>query len=400
MIAALLAASLTLSDVEREAVAQAPSVSEARARVNEQQALLDAARGGGAPHAVVNYAQVPQGGATGGTILQRLTTVGAQVVLGDLAARNPLVAQASAALRSATATEAGAEVAERIKAIRLFIDAIRTREVTSLRGEIYRAAQADRNAAFVRFEAGDVARLDVVRTDVGVARAQADLATARADEINAKRNLAIEIAAPLNTLQVPTLAQAGAPPMLTVSLDSAVQRALANRPEIRSARAEVAAEEYAVRASHRSVLPALTVQAGYTAGTDSGVNVSGPSANVTLDIPVSRVANDRTHAEEARFAQAQARLASATQTVTTEVSNAFESLAAQREAVAAGATARAEAFAEIQAATVGYREGAASSLDLADARRTYAAAVVDDITARAALDESIFTFALAVGEQR
>ncbi|MEO9170245.1 MAG: TolC family protein [Candidatus Baltobacteraceae bacterium] len=398
--AAVLAATLSLGDVESAAVAHAPTVNEARARVSEMQSLLDAARGTGLPHAIVNYAQVPQGGSAGGTVLQRLTTVGGQVVLGDVATHDPLVAQAAANVRSATAAELGVERVERVKAVGLFVDAIRTREVSQLRSEILAGAQGDRYAAKIRFQSGGVPRLDVVRAEVEVARAQAALATARADEINARRNLATEMAAKSDAFALPSLSQIGvAGATLPPSPEAAIASALVTRPEIRGAQADVAAEEGAVRTSHRGVLPALTVQAGYTTGVDSGINVSGPSANVTLDLPVSRAASDRSRAESARLSQARARLAGATQTVTTEVANAFESLKAQREASAASASARAEAAAEIRAAATGYREGASSSLDLADARRTYAAAVVDDVAARADLDRSILTFALAAGEQ-
>lgn len=397
--AAVLAATLTLGNVEKASVANAPAVREAREHVNETRALLDAARGGGAPHLLANYTEVPQAGNNGVTIQQRLTTLSGQVILGDIAARDPLVRQAAADVRNATASEFNAERTERIKAIGLFVGAIRTHEVLQLRASILASARADRNAAELRFRAGDVPRLDVVRADVAVARAQADYATARADEANARQNLATEMAAPAASLNIPSLAQAAVTVAIPPSRDAAVASALSTRPELQSARAEIAAEEAAVRAASRGVLPALTVQAGYTRGTDSGFTVAGPSANVTLDVPVSNVASDRTRAESARLAQAQARLAGVSQTVTTEVGNAYESLQAQREASAATATARTEAAAEVQAALIGYREGASSSLDLADARRTYATAVVDDVTARAALDEAILTFALAVGEQ-
>jgi outer membrane protein TolC len=178
-----------------------------------------------------------------------------------------------------------------------------------------------------------------------------------------------------------------------------VSAALVRRPEIAAARADVRAEEAALRAAHRGVLPALTVQAGYTTGVDTGINVSGPSANVTLNVPLSNAASGRARAEAARLAQAQARAAAASQTVTVEVSTAYESLRAQREAVAASASARSEAQAEVRAAQAGYREGASSSLDLADARRTYAQAAVADAIARAALTQAALTFGLALGEE-
>jgi len=398
MIPFVFAALLSLDDVERAALARAPVVAQARAVVVEKAALLDAARGVGVPHAFATYTNLPQGEPTG-NLVQQLTTVGGSITLGDIVGVSADVAQARADVRSAQAAEVSAERMERVKVIGLYVDAVRTAEVERVRSEILRATRADRRAAALRFSSGDAPRLDVVRADVAVARASADFAQAHADAQNAHDALTVEIGVQSDAVLLPDFARLTPSLVNAPSVDDALQTAFRNRPEVAVASADVASEEAAVRAAHRAVLPGLTAQAGYAKGIDTGVPVSGPSANVSLDIPLGGAAADRARAEEARLVQARSRLDEIRQNVTVEVAAALRTYAADREASEATARARAEAAQEVQAAVVGYRNGASSSLDVLDARRTFAQAQIDDVSTRAALYEASSTLLLLLGVQ-
>lgn len=404
MTCVAFAVALLLADVERAAVAYAPSVAAARAQVRERAALLAAAGGTAIPRAIASYVQAPQGGSVG-TVTQRITTVGAQIVLGDLIGASPAIAQARADLLAAQADELAAERAERGKALNLYFDAIRAAEIRRLREQIVRSAIADRRAAELRFKSGDAPRLDVVRSDVALARAQADLAQAAAGERNARNALAVETAVPEQELRLPSLRTLDAMNDLAAQseirralLDGYVRLALEDRPEIASARAVVAAQEAAVGVASRGLFPTLIAQVGYAAGVDSGINVAGPSAGVTLEVPLSHASADRVAAQRARLDQARAQLAQAQRAIELEVSAAVQNLLAQREVSVAASRARSEALAELHAIEVGYRSGASSSLDVDDARRTYARAAVDDVAARAALLQSWAALQLALGE--
>lgn len=385
MIAALIAATLGLRDVQAAALARAPAVARARAVVRERQALLRAASTGGAPHAFVNYVQVPQGGATGTTIVQHLTTAGAQITLGDIVGRSAAVAQAQAELRVAQQGERSAERIERLSVIDLYFAAIRTRRIAVLRDQMLATAKADRRAAGLRYAAGDAPRLDVLRTDVAYAQARAESARAHADADNATHALALEIGRPDANIELPNLADVQPDVHLPSSRDDAVAVALQRRPDVAAARGAVRVEEAALQAARRAVFPALTAQAGWAQGVDSGFHVAGPSVNVTLDIPISHDASDRIAAQQARVDEARAALALQLQTVDDEVSSALRTYRADVEAARAAAGARNEAQNEVRATREGYRAGALSGLDLEDARRTYAQAAVDDTTAAAAL---------------
>jgi len=395
----LAAAVLTLVDVERAAIANAPTVIAARERVREQRAVVAQTGASRMPHAFASYAQAPQGG-TIGTITQRLTTVGGQFALGDVVGTSAALAQARSEVQLAQAQEAGAREAERMRAVDLFFDAIQTTDIERLRERIVAAAQADRRAARLRYAAGDVPRLDIVRADVALASAQADLARARADRDNALGMLSLEIGARGPALNLPSLASVGIAEPAATAPAAAVGIGLRLRPEVLAARAAVAAEESAVSVAERARLPAFTAQLGYTTGVDGGLNVKGPSASLLFDVPLSGVGADRLAAEQARLGQARAHLAGAQRLVEGEIESAIRSYAADREALVAATRARDEAAAEVTAAAIGYRNGASSSLDLQDARSTYAQAAIGAATAAATLDRAVATLHLVMGENR
>jgi len=395
VIPLVLAATLSLPDAQAQALAHAPAVAEARARVSESEALVRAARRTGALHGIVNYTQAPQAGITNNSALQKLTTVGGQVSLTDLAGRDPAIAQAQAALRSALASELDAERAERIKVVGLYVEVQRAHEVRLLRESIAVASRADSRAAELRFAAGDAPRLDTVRADIARIQAETDLLAAETAERVARAAFASEIGGEAGALEVPALLRqrpAGLP-----TLNDALELALERRPEIAAAKGDLDAEVASLRGARFNGLGTLTVQAGYAYGVDTQINVRGPSANVTLDVPVGGSNAAEVAAQSARVDESRARLAAATQSVSLEVGAAYEMLAADTSALSAAAAARAEAEQEIRATQIGYRSGASSSLELIDARRTFAQALVTEVSARAVLDEALDAWPLVLG---
>lgn len=372
-------AALPLSQALESAVRISPDVAQARARVDENRALLQAARGGAAPSLQASYAAAPQGGSANNTIEQSLATFGAGITLGDYLSFQPAVRQAQFTLASAQYDLLDAQRTEREKTIGLYYDALRTIATVDLRAQDVTGAQSDLRAAQLRFKAGDAPRLDVVRAQVALANARATYDAAKVDAANAENALAVETGVPMETLaKLASALQQTAPP---AEPKKAVDRALAQRSDILSARQAVSAEEAAVRVAKRAVLPVVSVNAGYTRGYDSGVLVSGPSANVNVSIPLSNAAGARVAAERARLSQAQYKVAALERSITVAVSSAARSYQASVRALDSARRARAAAEEELRATQIGYRNGASSSLDVADARRTYVQAALAEVSA-------------------
>ncbi|MFN2449243.1 MAG: TolC family protein [Candidatus Baltobacteraceae bacterium] len=370
---------LPLPAAVQDAVANSPDVEQARQHVNESASLLAAARSGAAPALIANYAQAPQGGNKNNTITQRLTTVGAQVTVGDYLIRAPLTRQAEFALDQARFDLIAAEHTERVKAIGLYYSALRAWATLQLRRTDDAGAGADLRAAQIRFKAGDAPRLDVVRAQVALAGAQAALDGAQVEVENRYRALEVETGTSSSTLVRIGLAPRALPE--AIDPHRAVTRALAFRGDLSSANAAVKSELAAVAAADRGVLPSVTVNAGYTRGVDSGITVGGPSANVNLTLPVSHAASYRAQSERFRMAAAQARVESIKRQIAVETGAAARTYAESIRAAHSAAQARAAADEELRATQTGYRNGASSSLDVADARRTYVTAALNELDA-------------------
>jgi outer membrane protein TolC len=149
--------------------------------------------------------------------------------------------------------------------------------------------------------------------------------------------------------------------------------------------------------AQRGTLPAMALSAGYTHGYDSGILVSGPSANVTLSVPISHAAASRVAAERARLAQTQYKAAALQRSITVAVSAAARTYQESIRAVASAREARIAAQQEVRATEIGYRNGASSSLDVADARRTYVQAALSEVTAVYAEAQAAATLAEEMG---
>ena len=388
-------AQLTLGAAESAALKGSPDVALAAARVQEQQALFAAARATYGPALTGNYVETPQGVGTNQIAAQRLTTVGAQVTLGDLLAYSPAIAQANASLQAAQFDFSNAQRSERINVIGLYYGALSARADLAARRAALQSAQADQHASQVRFGAGDVPRLDVVRAGVAVAQAQADVARAQADADNADAALAQETG--IDPASLNTAPTAIAPSSLAPSAASAVREALASRPEVASAQSSVDAEQHAVAVAKRGGFPATTLSAGYTKGIDSAIAVSGPTLGVQMNLPLGGAAHDRVAAEEARLAQARAQLAKVQRQITVEVGAAVRTYQAQSSALAAARRALQQAGAAFAATRIGYQSGASSSLDVEAARATYIQSLVSETSALYAQAQAQATLQLLLG---
>jgi outer membrane protein TolC len=392
---------LALADAEQRALAASPDVRTAQATLAGARASYEQVRGTYGVSATAGYAEAPQGG-TSGTIAQRLSTVGLQVTLGDVASYAPLVAQAAASLRAAATDELTAERMERTKVVGLYYAALKARSVASARTDALASATAFLDAAQKRFAAGDVPHIDVVRAQVAQAKAQADLARAKSEDANAADALAREAgvapsalasapaATPTGAATTPLVAAArvtpAAPttsiaPKTILSADQAVTRALANRADVRSADENVRAAQAGVRAAQRAVIPPITLSAGYTRGVDSGVNIGGPTIGAQMAIPLGGALGAKVRTQRALLDAATAKREGVARQIAVEVGSAARTAAATIDAERATATALDAARAELDAASLGYRNGASTSLDLSSARSAYVQAQVDELSA-------------------
>ncbi|MBV9232710.1 MAG: TolC family protein [Candidatus Eremiobacteraeota bacterium] len=373
-------ATLSLTDAQERAVANSVDVQTAVATARQREAELTIARRTGIPHVAADYTLGPQANAANnGTIEQSLVSVGLGVSINDLVAQNADVRVAAAELLAAQRNADAAVVAARENATRLYFTALQTIAVERVRADAIAGAQRDRTAAQLRARSGESPQLDVVRADVTLAQAYADFARARADRTDAVESLAVATAvdpASLSTLNASPAVVANLP-----AQDRAVARALALRPEVTALLATIESRMASIAVARRLAFPTATVQAGYQTGVDTGIPVHGPSVTAHVEIPLAATVSPHVAAAQAQLAIAQAQLLAERRTLTLEIASALRDARAQEVAATAAERGRAEAQRALAAVEIGYREGASSSLDVAEARRTYEQAAVDALVA-------------------
>jgi CzcA family heavy metal efflux pump len=388
---------LSPADAVRAAIAHSPDVAAARARLAQSEATLAVARGALAPSFVANYAQVPQGNPPEANVISRQVSAVVQWNVSDFLGFGAGAREAALALAAARADESGAEVAERVKAIGLYYDALKARAVAGARRDALTLAMAQRTAADVRARAGDAPQLDVIRGDAATARAEADLASAEAANQNAVEALRAETGVPVD-VSSPTAAAVPVP-IDAALLDPArmAERARAQRTEIASARLSAQAAEAAVGGARAATLPAITVGGGYLTGTDSGVPITAPTITANVTIPLGSAGHDRVALAVAKAAEARARADGIERQIVLDAAASARSLAGAQLAAAATTRARIATAAELHATDVGYKNRASSSLELTTARSAYAQAIVDELSARYDLEKARATLDVETG---
>ena len=388
---------LSLAAAQTAALGASPDIAAASARLAQSQYGLAIARGGFAPAFLAGYAQVPQGNPPGPNIISRQVTTGIQFTLGDLLALSPNVREAAYTLAASQADASVAEIAERTKVVGLYFDALKARAVAGARRDALALATSQIDAARIRANAGDAPQLDVVRADVAVQKATADLEFALAADANATAALEIETASPPGALvaTVPTDFPSVDPKLLDPA--RLVELARTTRAELISARRTSDAARAAIVAARAAGFPTVTVSGGYLEGTDSGVPVHAPTINAAITIPISGVNGNKVAAANARAREARAKVAGIERQVTLDVAASARSLGATQRAAVATVRARASAEIQLRATELGYRSGATSSLELSGARSTYTQAVVDELSALYDLEKARNTLDIEVG---
>jgi len=299
---------------------------------------------------------------------------------------------------AATEADRGAALAtERKKVVGLYYDALKARAVASARRDALALATSQYHAAQLRARAGDAPQLDVLRADVAVAKATADLELATAADTNATEALRSETAAGDTALVATTESPFTAPESHLTDPTIAVARARAMRLELRATKLAIDAARAATRSARAADFPILTVSGGYLVGTDGGVPVNAPSINAQFTLPLSGANRYRIAIAAAKVTEVQAKAIGVDRQIALDVAASARTLGASERAALATTRARQSADAERRALELGYRNGASSSLELESARASYAQTVLDELAARYDVEKARATLAIEVG---
>nr|WP_223262942.1 TolC family outer membrane protein [Sphingobium sp. SCG-1] len=187
----------------------------------------------------------------------------------------------------------GTEASIFSQVVAAYMDVIRDSAIVSLNRANVGVLEVNLQATNDRFQVGDLTRTDIAQSESRLALARSDLQTAEANLIRSRENYIALVGSPPDNLETP-------PPLpnLPQSPDVAVQVAVADNPDILSAKKQREAAFYDVRVARAAAKPTINAftQAGYTnylktldngGGTANSAQINKQAAaGVELNVPL------------------------------------------------------------------------------------------------------------------
>lgn len=248
-------------------------------------------------------------------------------------------------------------------------------------------ATAALEAATERHRVGLATIADVLQAQTARSQAQLQLETLEGALQVARGSLAVAMGVPANSpFDIPEVPATDSVHFVSESVDSLIDLAVRNRPELASARAQAAAASSQIRVARSGYLPALAISA---TGANNGSNVSTfsgrtYSVNLGVQMPVfSGFSNqyDVAAASE-QYQAALARAETTKQQIIQQVFSAYYTLRTSTNRVRTAADLLASATQSETVARERYREGVGSIVDLLVAQSALANARAQSVDAR------------------
>lgn len=169
-----------------------------------------------------------------------------------------------------------------LRAVRAYMDVLRSNEFLELRDNNIALLEGELNAARNRYDVGAVTRTDVALAEARLASAKSGLATAEGNLLQAIEEYQSVSGITLEELDVPD-----ALPEISSDVEESKSVALRNHPDMLGIQHEVAAAELAVAAAQAGMFPKLNITGGlngteylddsrFSRGGRIGVELKGP----------------------------------------------------------------------------------------------------------------------------
>jgi outer membrane protein len=248
-------------------------------------------------------------------------------------------------------------------------------------------AQANLTAAQQRFKVGLATIADVLQAKTALSQEQLNLETIEGNLQAARGGLAAALGLPANLpfdlAPLPSAIPVGA---ISQSVDSVINDALRNRPDLAAARAQAAAAAADIRVARSAELPSLTLGSNAARLYSQPATFAGPSYGITLGLQIP-IFNGFSRQYDVAAARAQAEAISALadqtrQQVVTQVFVSYYALQTAEHRVATADDLLASAQQSVQVAAGRYREGVGSIIDLLTAQTALANARAQQVQSR------------------
>lgn len=251
-----------------------------------------------------------------------------------------------------------------------------------------------------QYNAGIVAKLDVLSSNVSLANAKQSYISAKNARELAEANLNNIMRLPMATKLTP--ADTHFPePEFTVTMDQALAMADASRWEIAQAEAALGAAKEQLRVAKAGYMPSLSVGGGYNWQDEDFPGFDHEGWSVTGGLSWSLWDGGATDAKivsaNAAVKSAEETLAQARESVALEVRQDYLNILSAKEKIRATEAAVAEAEEAYKIATVRYKSGVGINLDVLDAQLNLNSARTNYITALYDYNTGLATLEKAIG---
>jgi outer membrane protein TolC len=251
-------------------------------------------------------------------------------------------------------------------------------------------AQADTAAAEARLRVGVGTLEEVLQTRTSLAQAKLDLATDEGSLLAARGNLAAAMGFSANArFTIPLIPATDSVANVAASVDTLINRAIVQRPDLAGARADAEALAAEIRIARSAGYPALTLSstASYARqlqGATTTTNGRNFQVVLGLQIPVFNGFSREYDVKTARdlYEAGLARVTSTMQQISVQVFASYAALQTATQRITASVELLNSAQQSADVAVGRYREGVGTIVDVLLARTALASARADEIQAR------------------
>jgi outer membrane protein len=286
-----------------------------------------------------------------------------------------------------------------------YMDVIRGEALVALSRNNVEVLEVNLQATSDRFEIGDLTRTDVAQSESRLALARGDLESAEATLIAAREDYIALVGDAPDALQPP-------PPLpgLPVDVESAVDVALENNPDLLAARERAKAAGYDIEVAGASRLPQVSVFVGgnyndYLGSIPRSLapvlsnSTSSATAGVRATLPIYQGGRPAAFERQAqaRSSAALEQVVAAERNVIADVRSAFSSWRAANAIIASSQTAVEAASLSLEGVRAENTVGNRTILDILDAQQELLRAQVQLVTARRNAYVAGFSLIAAMG---
>lgn len=396
------AAELTLAECLETAVKNHPDLKASSARVDSTKATIGQAKSAAQPQANLGGSYTRGGSGTGddsaygnyntGVSLSQLITDSGKTKL------RIKKAQQNTAASIKDLDETRNEVIRNVSESYYYVNCtLRDNQVAQTRYDNY---QKRLDWANSYYKAGKKPKIEVTRAEADLASAKLALITAKTAAQVAKAELASAMGDA--QIKIDTLRDELEYQDWKISEDEAIQKALANRPELISKAKRVEAAKTEIGIQQKGLSPDISIGGGYTFTGASMFDENDWNARISLSIPLTDggATSSRVAQAKADLKAAEAEQKSLQNSVVLEVRSAWQNMIKAKESIISAMEAERKEKENYDLAEKRYHAGVGSSLEISDAVDNYALAQSKTILALYGGKSSQLTLLKAIGGKR